>query len=418
MKDQQLELESRVICEFIVYPSETKQKLNEVSPNWFHYLPCQDIFKTIQSVLKNDNTDVVAVLNELLPKNQENLKKMIASQPVLSLEHLDTYIDLLRENWRKRTMKTQLDTLSMEFEELSALKVTEQFHKILAEQMEIEKSLKCETQKSFVDSVSEWYQNLFKKNTSIKTGFSNIDFVTGGLQRGACYVISARTGDGKTDFALNIAIKMCKECNVTYFSMEMSRDQLMNRVFAKATHINSIKFRDKTLEQCEIERVAYASDFLTKNANFIIDEKTRITLPYIESIICKNKPDVIFVDHIRLMCMDRKKSECDNLTNITQTLKEIAKKYNIVVIEISQTNREGGKNTKADTSQLKGSGSIEEDADGIFQIKVEKTIDFLSDDQYYSPKVHVTKNRYGGTGELEFHWQPQYSNWVGKELKR
>lgn len=335
----------------------------------------------------------------------------------------DAYVEIVRENWRKHRLYQALSEITLDC--LSAgtrmPHIIAALERALNVQIQIQKAIDDETAKSFIDSAVEFIIDLDVQNSGMKTGWSDFDYMTGGLQRKAVYVIAARSGHGKTDLAINLAMRLSKNHRVTYNSMEMPRIQLMRRVVARATRINASRLRDKeSLTQEEKTNIAVAVDLLSKHTKLVLDEQQGVDSVAIEAKIQKHSPDVFFIDHLGLMNHDKaKRNQWEAIGETTRALKRLALKHNVAIVELVQLNR------TADTrrgdpimSELKGSSDIENDADGIFTIRVKEHSGILTGTACAEADVFMIKNRHGSTGKLQFSWYPQYSLWVPIDTMR
>ncbi|MDD3429329.1 MAG: DnaB-like helicase C-terminal domain-containing protein, partial [Oscillospiraceae bacterium] len=235
------------------------------------------------------------------------------------------------------------------------------------------------------------------------------------IERGCVTIIAARPGGGKTDFSVNLVTRLALRFHVSYFTLEMTRPQLLNRIASRITKINSNVIRTHQTTATQKASVFKALELMQAQLHLIIDDKARLTIDELENKIIAQRPDVIFIDHVGLMQGSNpytKKVEV--LTEITGRLKEIAKKYNIAVVQLVQINREQEKRKGAPTmADLKGSGSFEEDCDSALFICPEITPakDSPADEDYIQVQVRIAKNRNGPQTTLYYCWQQQFHAW-------
>ena len=259
--------------------------------------------------------------------------------------------------------------------------------------------------------------------TGIPTGFNDLDFKMSGLQNSDLVLIAARPGMGKTAMALNIAqyAAVQKHVPVAIFNLEMSKDQLVNRMLCSEVMVDSHKMRTGKLEDDDWKKIAQALAPLSE-APIYIDDTPGISVMDIRAKCRRLKLEknlgLIVIDYLQLM-QGRGKIENrqQEVSEISRSLKILAKELNIPVVTMSQLSR--GPESRTDhrpmLSDLRESGAIEQDADIVM---------FLYRDDYYNPdtekkniaEVIVAKHRNGSTGTIELRWFGEYTKFAN--LKR
>ncbi len=253
----------------------------------------------------------------------------------------------------------------------------------------------------------------------IPTGFSKLDEMISGLNRSDLILIGARPAMGKTSFALNIARNVAMRGKRTvFFSLEMSNEQLASRVLSTEARVESNKLRSGNISQEEWMRIAEATALLS-SCELYFDDTSTITVPEMKAKIRRMKNvDCIIVDYLGLM-QSAKKSEnrVQEVTEITRSLKLLAKDLKIPVVVCCQLSRGPEKNGKTSNrpslSDLRDSGSIEQDADIVLMLyregyykndkKDAEDVDMTKAD------VDIAKNRHGPTDRVKLHWDAQYT---------
>ena len=244
--------------------------------------------------------------------------------------------------------------------------------------------------------------------------------ITSGLNKSDLVIIGARPAMGKTSFALNIARNVAMTGKkVVFFSLEMSNEQLASRVLSTEARVDSNKFRSGNISPEEWVRLAEATERLGK-CNLYFDDTASITVPEIKSKIRRARDvDCIIIDYLGLMESAKKKeNRVQEVTEITRSLKMLAKDMKIPVVCCCQLSRGPEKNGKASNrpqlSDLRESGSIEQDADIVMMLyregyynkdkdKDAEQVDMTQAD------VDVVKNRHGATERVKLHWDAQYT---------
>lgn len=276
--------------------------------------------------------------------------------------------------------------------------------------------------KTVLNSTIEGLEDRIKNGndiTGISSGFSDLDRITGGWQKSDLIIVAARPGMGKTALALNWALNACKQskANVAIFTLEMSRNQLMERLLSSEGRIDSTSLRKGTLSEDDQDRLMQAARTIHSNGSKIrIDETPGITLSEIRSRCKRLKKesalDVIIIDYLQLMSgseVSKKQGREREISEISMGLKALAKELEVPVIAAAQLNR--GPDSRPDKrpkiSDLRESGSMEQDADQIM---------FIYRDDYYNPnselagkaEVIIAKNRHGETASVYLAWLPNY----------
>ncbi len=205
---------------------------------------------------------------------------------------------------------------------------------------------------------------------------------------------------------------------VTYHTLELTRDQCVSRLVANVAGVNGYRIRDRKLSDSEMEAASSATEFICNNT-LVLDERAATSTADIKSSILKTKPDLLIIDHLLQMAKNFKfgQKDHDAISVITKTLKELAKKYNIVILLLAQTLRSAdSKLSKPESlyySDIQGGGAIEQDADGVCFLVPDKTANEKpSGDECWVAAMPWCKNRFGGTGMLRFYYYPHYSKFL------
>ena len=255
--------------------------------------------------------------------------------------------------------------------------------------------------------------------TGLSTGFADLDFKTAGLQPSDFILIAARPSMGKTAFSLSILdhVVFKKGLSAAIFSLEMSKEQLVNRLFAMEARIDAQNIRSGNLSDTDWENLAEASEVIG-GSRLIIDDTPGISVTELRSKCRKYKMEqdiqLVIIDYIQLMTSGgRSDNRQQEISDISRSLKSLARELNVPVIALSQLNRavESRTDHRPMLADIRESGAIEQDADVIM---------FLYRDDYYNPEtdkknvaeVIIAKQRNGPTGTIELTWQPKYTRFV------
>lgn len=257
----------------------------------------------------------------------------------------------------------------------------------------------------------------------IPTGLPTLDRITTGLNRSDLIIVGARPGMGKTAFALNLArnVAMKQNRKVAFFNLEMSKEQMVNRLLAAEARVEGKKLRTGLLSQDEWNRIYAAAAVLCKIPLYL-DDTASITVPEMKARLRRLK-DVGFVvvDYLQLMQSAKKtENRVQEVTQITRDLKIMAKELNIPLVVCAQLARAAEKSKRPALSDLRESGSIEQDADQVL---------FLYRDEYYkdqkddptstelgTAEVIVAKNRHGESGMVKMAFSGQFMQFSELEM--
>jgi replicative DNA helicase len=259
--------------------------------------------------------------------------------------------------------------------------------------------------------------------TGLATGFYDLDYKTSGLQPSDLILIAARPSMGKTAFVLNLAQYMCVRNHVTtaIFSLEMSKDQLVNRMLSMESKVDSQSMRTGNLQTADWEKLIESAGVIS-TAPLIIDDTPGISITELRSKCRKYKLEnnlgLVIIDYLQLMTGSSRKQESrqQEISEISRSLKALAREINAPVIALSQLSRacETRPDHRPMLSDLRESGAIEQDADVVM---------FLYRDDYYNKdtdkknisEVIIAKQRNGPIGTVELVWLPNYTKFANKE---
>ena len=260
--------------------------------------------------------------------------------------------------------------------------------------------------------------------TGIPTGFTDLDYKTSGLQNSDFILIAARPSMGKTAFVLNIAQYMAfkKEKAVAIFSLEMSREQLMNRLLSMESKVDSQHLRTGNLKDDEWSKLIESAGMIGES-RLMIDDTPGISIGEMRSKCRKYKLehglDIIIIDYLQLMSGSGKsssESRQQEISDISRSLKALARELNVPVVALSQLSRAVEQRTdhRPMLSDLRESGAIEQDADVVM---------FIYRDDYYNKdsenkgiaEIIIAKQRNGPIGTVNLVWLPDYTKFANAE---
>ncbi|MCI8281344.1 MAG: replicative DNA helicase [Lachnospiraceae bacterium] len=258
--------------------------------------------------------------------------------------------------------------------------------------------------------------------TGIATGFLDLDYKTSGLQPSDLILIAARPSMGKTAFVLNIAQHVAFHSNLctAVFSLEMSKEQLVNRLFSLESRVDAQLLRSGNLADEDWEKLIEGAGVIGRS-NLIIDDTPGITISELRSKCRKYKLEhnlqLIIIDYLQLMNgSGRSDSRQQEVSDISRSLKGLARELHVPVIALSQLSRqvEQRPDHRPMLSDLRESGAIEQDADVVM---------FIYRDDYYNKdttekniaEIIIAKQRNGPIGTVNLVWLPQYTKFANME---
>ena len=258
--------------------------------------------------------------------------------------------------------------------------------------------------------------------TGIPTGFIDLDYKTSGLQPSDFILIAARPSMGKTALVLNMAqyIAFHENMSIAIFSLEMSKEQLVNRLFSLESRVDAQILRSGNLNDSDWEKLIEGAGVIGKS-KLIIDDTPGISISELRSKCRKYKLEqdlkLIIIDYLQLMSGNGKNdSRQQEISDISRSLKGLARELNVPVIALSQLSRavEQRPDHRPMLSDLRESGAIEQDADVVM---------FIYRDDYYNKdsdmkniaEVNIAKQRNGPIGTVNLVWLPQYTKFANME---
>ncbi len=255
--------------------------------------------------------------------------------------------------------------------------------------------------------------------TGIPTGFNDLDYKLSGLHKSDLVLIAARPSMGKTAFVLNIAeyIATHREEAVAIFSLEMSKEQLVHRLLAMESHVDSQNLRTGNLAGEDWTRLVEGANIIGKT-NLIIDDTPGISVGELRSRCRKYKLEhnlgIVMIDYLQLMSgSGRSDSRQQEISDISRSLKALARELEVPVVALSQLSRavEQRPDHRPMLSDLRESGAIEQDADVVM---------FIYRDDYYHKdtekkdiaEIIIAKQRNGPIGTVELVWLPRFTQFA------
>jgi replicative DNA helicase len=438
-----VEAEQAVLGAIIVDPACLNEVAVQVKTDYFYIPQHKEIYSALSSMYELSQTiDFVSLLEKLKKDGvydeaggKAYLTQLVQTVP--SSANVLTYVAIIRERYYARALMNAAQNIIKDINEN-----TEDSGKLIdnAEQQIYEIRQGREVSglthiKSVIEN--ETYDRLTKMSDpvtrqdyiGIPSGIGDLDKMITGLNKSDLIILGARPGMGKTSFALNIARNVAVNAGKTvcFFSLEMTRDQLAQRMLSSEAGIKSEKLRTGDLTPDEWTRLAQAGENLSK-VDIYFDETSSITVPEMKAKLRRmRKVDLVIIDYLGLMKSARStENRVQEVSEITRNLKTMAKDLKVPVIACAQLSRATeakGKSHRPALADLRESGSIEQDADIVLFLYRDKYYDSeKSEDQDMSDpnkaECIVAKNRHGEIGTIDMHWDGQFTRFTSVDVFR
>lgn len=430
---QSTEAEQSVIGSMIIDKSAIAQVLEKLKEEDFYRDGHKILYKTIREMFQKDMAvDLLTILEYL--KSTDMLEKsggvtyvseLSASVPTTA--NLSAYIKIVEEkSLLRKLIKSSTKIIEESYNGQDDVeKVLDGAQKKIFDIAEKKNSGDYEVLSSVLERGFLEIERLFNNKgdiTGVGSGIKDLDEKTSGFQKGEMILIAARPSMGKTTFALNIAetAALRKGKSVVIFSLEMPREQLAYKLLCSEASVDMLKLRTGNLEDDDWERIAKATGPLSK-AKIYIDDTAGLSVMEMRSKCRKIKMehgiDMILIDYLQLMSGSNTESRQQEVSEISRSIKALAKEMECPVIALSQLSRapEQRADHRPMLSDLRESGSIEQDADVVM---------FLYRDEYYNKESEdrgtaeciIAKQRNGPVGTVKMAWIGAHSKFADLDL--
>jgi len=430
-----LEAEQSVLGAMLNDEESVAVALENLSADNFYRAENKEVFSAMISLFEqNKPIDVVTVCDVLSQKQM--LESIGSSEFIANLAisvqttaNVKYYVDIIKEKALLRNLidaSSKISKMSYEASESPAA-IAETAEKLIFDvlQGKISKSFSKMgevIQRNFARL--EELQGMNSRITGLETGFSHLDFLLSGFQKGTLNILAARPGIGKTSFALNIAkhVAVRNKVPVAVFSLEMSEEEITNRIISSQAMVDSEKLKTGRLDSNDWERMMQAAVPMSE-APLFIDDTSMISVTEIRSKCRRLKLEhglgLVIVDYLQLMQgRGRSESRQQEVSEMSRALKILAKELEVPVLTLSQLSR--SIETRTDKtpvlSDLRESGAIEQDADVVMFLH--KPTSEEEDDQNTLTELIVAKHRSGSTGRVKLMWRPNITTFLSVDNTR
>lgn len=421
---QNIEAEQGVLGSIIIDPDAVAVAMAKLQPRDFYRQSHREIFEAIVALSQRDvPADFITISNEMEAQGTYESSMEITSlvRAVPTSGNVEYYADLVA---RASQLRDVIQTSGLIFSE--AYEPGANADEVLskAQQKFFEIATRSHRGNGFTgpeELMAARIQRLGHiqqyRGTilGVPTGFTDLDRMTGGLQRSDLISLAARPGVGKTSFALSLAARSALKYGqrIAIFSLEMSKEQLGDRLLSTVARIDQQRLRTGWIEEDEWQKIIDAGDRIA-DSNIWIDDTAGIS-----PLEMRNKArqlqadkgiDLIIVDYLQLMQVGGSKkfgNRVEEVTEITRSLKGLARELNVPVLALSQLSRavESRQSKVPQLSDLRESGSIEQDSDIVMFIYRDEIYNQDTDRKNIADLI-VAKHRNGPVGELNFRFTP------------
>lgn len=426
-------LAEQILLNCLITNSETIKLTFKLLPiEAFYFKNHQEIYKALIFMSKNQLSIDILSLTTFLQEN--GLLKKIGGIKVLlelinqasNLLYLQDYIRLVKEKFLRRSI------IQLGYKMVNTGYVTNISLEKLLNKLEIEMfNLTNEVKSQSIISSAQLLNNMFSelkekflnpKLPGLSSGFTTLDDLTQGFQKSDFIILAGRPSIGKTALSLNIALNIIKRSRlpILLFSLEMSKEQLMYRILSLETNINSVRLKNGKLYKNDWIKLTKIIKILSK-LPFFIDDTADLSIQdirlKIKTILLKQtKIGVVIIDYLQLMQSSefKNKNRVQELSYITRSLKNLAREFNIPIIALSQLSRnvDNRIDQKPILSDLRESGSIEQDADLVLMLYRIKGINLNQNEKSSLIELIVAKQRNGPVGTIKLKFNENLTKFI------
>ena len=400
----------------------------------FYFKNHQEIYKAIIFMYKNELTIDILTLITFLQDN--GLLEKIGGIKVLievinqvpNLVYLEEYVRLLKDKFlRRKLIKLGYEIINSGY--ITNLSLEEIINNFETQLFNLVTEIKTQKLFSSAELLNNVFIELKEKSLNptlagLSSGFYDLDLLTQGFQKSDLIIIAGRPSMGKTALGLNIALNVIRESKlpVLFFSLEMSKEQIMYRLLSIETNINQTRLKSGKLYQDDWVKLNKIIKIMSK-IPFFIDDTPNLSIQDIQAKIKtilfeQGQIDLVIIDYLQLMQSPKSKMEnrVQELSLITRALKNLARQFNIPIIALSQLSRnvENRIDKKPILSDLRESGSIEQDADLVLMLYKNKDFNLkqTKTQNYDFTELIIAKQRNGPLGNVKLKFDPNKTKFL------
>jgi replicative DNA helicase len=426
-------VEQAILNILLTSPNLIKSILPILKLNLFYFVPHQLIYQSILELIEKNNSLTITILVTYL-HDQNRLKEIGGIQTLLKIisrfenfSNLESYIKILNEKYiRRLIIEFGKEIIGLSY--LNKITIDEIIEKIEKSFFYLTRQTNTNSLYSSAEILDEIFQEIktnmnHEDSNGLKSSYKDLDAILQGFQKSDLIIIAGRPSMGKTAFALNVGKKIVEKYDIPLiiFSLEMSRQQIIYRFIASDSQINTNRLKTNKLSSEEWKKLSLSMLKLSKFPIFI-DDNPNLTLSDIRSklrriFVEKRKNGLVIIDYLQLMKLSSTmENRVQEISYLTRNLKILAKEFEIPVFLLSQLSRnvESRLNKRPMLSDLRESGSIEQDADIVIMLYRE---------DYYTEKLNsnnltefiIAKHRNGPVGTSRLLFNPEFASFENIE---
>jgi replicative DNA helicase len=428
-------LAEKIVLSCLLLSSEAIEiTFRTISIDTFYFKNHQEIYKAILILYENKRPIDIITITTFLQDN--GLLKKIGGVKVLielinqvpNLIHLEEYLKLIKDKFLRRSL-IKLGYKAINSGYITNFLLEDILNDFETELFNLTNEFKPPKLSTSADLIYSVFLELKQKANNpqlpgLSSGFYGLDSLTQGFQKSDLIIIAGRPSIGKTAFCLSLGINVIKysKIPILLFSLEMSKEQIIYRLLGMETNINQMRLRSGKLYRTDWVKLSKVIKILSK-LPFFIDDTPDLSVQDIRSkiktiVFEQNKVGLIMIDYLQLMQNSKFKSEnrAYELSQITRSLKIIAREFNVPIIALSQLSRnvENRMDKKPILSDLRESGSIEQDADLVLMLhKSNKT---NLDENILLTDLIIAKQRNGPTGTIQILFDKKRTKYINPDF--
>ncbi len=431
---QHIEAERHVLGAMLMSSEAVAEALEILDARDFYKREHQILFDAIQDLAEHGEPVDVITVTAKLQSTEGALEAAGGTQYIANLAalmptalHVQHYANIISEKaMLRRIIATASELANSGYSGAPAVDVLAEAERKIMELSQNRRVRDFTHISDVLETTFERIEQLYNSEgqiTGVPTGYSDLDRMTSGFQKSDLIIVAARPSVGKTAFVLNISqnIAVREGLPVAIFSLEMSKDQLVQRMLCAEAYIDGHKLRTGKLDDDDWPRLSMGVSTLS-NAPIYIDDTPGITISEMRSKLRRLKMEVglsfVAIDYLQLIHGRRNSSESrqQEISEISRSLKQLARELEVPIVALAQLSRsvEQRQDKRPMLSDIRESGSIEQDAD---------VVAFLYRDDYYDPEsekkniieIIIAKQRNGPVGKIELVFLKNYNKFVNLE---
>ena len=417
-----IESEQAVLGAILLDWDSMSEVVTTLKPEKFYSLQNQLIYEALFKLFtKNIKGDTLSLINKLTEDGkleQAGGTAYIASltDKVPSSENIEYYANVVKDRATRRDLikaTSEIRSSAFELNQESNLILDQAEKKIFALAEHSEMSVIHDVKNVMIQEIDLIEKRFKSKNqfTGVPTGFANLDSMTSGFQNSDLIILGARPSIGKTAMALSMMqhISLDRKIPCGFFSLEMSTELIGMRILAQESRVSMSKIRSGMIKIDEIKKIQDAAGRWFEAPLYIVDTPNMRLLELrsmARRMVEKHGVKIIFIDYIGLIATENPTAPVfEQVSEISKSLKALARELKIPIVALSQVSR-NAEGEEPNLAQLRGSGSVEQDADVVMFLHRERLKD---ESPIQDAKLILAKQRNGATGDIKIKFIPAYS---------